>query len=105
MTDSLIRLHYLSFVITEPCPAFQYIGFNQTCFPCHSECQESCHGPTSYDCEKCRNFKVDVKKGNSIYFNCTDRCPKEYQSGLGKNICLPCLHVNVNNDCIGKSNF
>ena len=55
-------------------------GSNRNCLPCHSECRESCRGPTSYDCNSCMNFRVfaDEHAGNLSNFNCTNECPKEF---------------------------
>ena len=55
-------------------------GSNRNCLPCHSECRESCRGPTSYDCNSCMNFRVfaDEHAGNLSNFSCTNECPKEF---------------------------
>ena len=63
---------------TQECSANHYVGPDRKCHACHAECKESCHGPTSYDCNKCMNFKVFTNEGNSSIFNCTHDCPKEF---------------------------
>ena len=54
---------------------------NNTCLPCHSECRD-CYGPTSNNCNACKNFKLyknqyDVGQ-NGTEFNCTKTCPDDF---------------------------
>ena len=61
---------------TQECSADHYATSNNTCLPCHSECN-GCQGPSADDCLACKHFKVFTgevsKEGNESFF-CTEKC-------------------------------
>ena len=60
---------------TQECSADHYATQNNTCLPCHSECN-GCKGPTANDCLACKHFKVftDESVEDQKSFFCTEEC-------------------------------
>lgn len=38
---------------------------NSSCLPCHDECR-SCSGPTDYDCDHCKHYKIYVQQNDLL---------------------------------------
>lgn len=64
----------------DECPTDHFTNDDtRTCTPCHHECK-GCKGPSSMDCIKCQNLRINLNTSNFIddlpLFNCTATCPE-----------------------------
>ena len=61
-----------SWTYISECPAGQF-GNTNSCMPCDVECDptQQCRGPTEFDCNDCRNFRIV----NGSQTECVELCP------------------------------
>ena len=78
--------HYLESECLPACPPGYTIDGDFRCQNCDPEC-ETCHGPTSADCDSC--FQNETLR---FFYNdtCLEDCPGEDFYYLSDNRCLPC---------------
>ena len=82
------------------CPALFFENPRSNfCEPCDSTCEGSCDGPTSFDCERCRNVAFTYDNGTRV---CLSSCFSNYYQDGGS--CNPCSSLCLSGEgCTGPS--
>jgi hypothetical protein len=60
---------------------------NVSCLPCHAECR-SCYGPTEYDCDHCKHYRVYVN-----HYNSSDQTLSNMTGGSDELVSFLTIHL------------